>query len=1093
MKPAAFEYHRAYDLAGAVDLLAELGEDAKLLAGGMSLVAMMNFRLARPSALVDLTRIDDLSYLRRDDDGALRIGALTTHHSVETGHEVLGADFAVLPRAARFMGHYPIRTRGTFGGSIAHCDSTAEWCLLALLLDAQVVVTSRDRGTRTVAAGDFLLGFFTTALEPDEAVVEVVFPRPAPHAALTEFAQRKGDFAVVAAAVDLDLPDGAEGRCRGARVALGGVDAVVVRVPEAEALLADAQPGEDSVAGGGRRGGRRDRARLGRPRERGAPPHAHPDPAGAGPTGGERGRGVTAGTPARAAEPRADADGRWVGARIPRREDPRLLTGHGRFVDDLAGREVRHAAFVRSPVAVGRITGIDVTAVPDGVAVLDAGRLAAGDLAAVLDRPEFVPMTMPVLARDRVCHVGEPVALVVAEDPYAAEDAAEAVVVDYEPGVAVTDLEAALAARAPRVHPDAVVNTVLDVRPFDDPGFDTGADDDPFATAAHVVTSSVRSARVNAVPLESRACRAEWNAADEQLVVHVSSQVPHQVRTAVARAADLPEHRVRVVVPDVGGGFGLKCVVGREEVAVAVAALRTGAPVAWAEDRREQLTASFHGHEQVHDLRAAVAADGTLLALDADIRCDVGAYSVFPFTHGVEPLMAAHELPGVYRVPRYRVRARAVATHKAPTAPYRGVSRPQIVLATERLMARIAAATGLDPVEVRRRNLIDEFPWTGANGITYDAGSYRASLDRCEALLRDEGWYARRDEAGRTGRHLGIGIACFNERTGYGTGAFAARGMDVVPGPDLAEARMDPSGTVLVTSGTCGHGQGHETTLAQVAADQLGLHPDRVRVRQGDTDLVPHGWGTFASRSAVVGGAAVSGAAAELARKVRRIAAHLLEAAVEDVELVDGRAVVQGTPVGMPVAEVARVALLQSHRLPRDVEPGLSAHAVFDVEGSGTFSNATHGVVCELEEGTGAVRLLRYVVVEDCGVVINPQVVDGQVRGGVAQGIAAALYEAVRYDEEGNPTSASLMDYLVPTAHEVPVVDVEHLETPCAFSRTGAKGMGEGGAIGAPAAVLDAVNDALRGTGVALDTVPVRPEDVAGALGRSRGTREATR
>ena len=793
------------------------------------------------------------------------------------------------------------------------------------------------------------------------------------------------------------------------------------------------------------------------------------------------------------AEPRADTDGRWVGARVPRREDRRLLTGHGRFVDDLAGPGVRHAAFVRSPVAAGRIAALDVSEVPAGVEVFDAARLAAGDLAAVLDRPEFVAMTMPVLARDRVCHVGDPVALVVADDPYAAEDAAEAVAVEYEPGDPVAGLDAALARHAPRVHPHAVVNTVLDVRPFDDPAFGTGADDDPFTGADHVVEVSVRSARVNAVPLEARAVRAEWNASDEQLVVHVSSQVPHQVRTAVARAAGLPEHRVRVVVPDVGGGFGLKCVVGREEVAVAVAALRSRRPVAWAEDRREQLTASFHGHEQVHDLRAAVTADGTLLALDADIRCDVGAYSVFPFTHGVEPLMAAHELPGVYRVPRYRVRARAVATHKAPTAPYRGVSRPQIVLAMERLMARIAATVGLDPVEVRRRNLIDRFPWSGVNAITYDAGSYRESLDRCEAVLRDEGWYARREEAARAGRHVGIGFACFNERTGYGTGAFAARGMDVVPGPDLAEARMDPSGTVLVTSGTLGHGQGHETTLAQVAADQLGLHPDRVRVRQGDTDLVPHGWGTFASRSAVVGGAAVQGAAAGLAAKVRRIAAHLLEAAPEDVELVDGRAVVRGTVVGMPVAEVARMALHQAHRLPPGTEPGLTVGATFDVEGSGTFSNATHGVVCELEAGTGAVRLLRYLVVEDCGVVINPQIVDGQVRGGVAQGVAAALYEAVHYDADGNPTSASLMDYLVPTAHEVPRVDVEHLETPCAFSRTGAKGMGEGGTIGAPAAVLDAVNDALRGTGVALDAVPVRPQDVAAALRREPTHREAVR
>jgi carbon-monoxide dehydrogenase large subunit len=449
--------------------------------------------------------------------------------------------------------------------------------------------------------------------------------------------------------------------------------------------------------------------------------------------------------------------------------------------------------------------------------------------------------------------------------------------------------------------------------------------------------------------------------------------------------------------------------------------------------------------------------------------------------------MAAHELPGVYRVPRYRVRARAVATHKPPTAPYRGVSRPQIVLAMERLMDRIAHTVGIDPLEARRRNLISEFPWAGVNLITYDPGSYRESLDRCAARLREEGWYERRERARAEGRHLGVGLACFNERTGYGSEAFAARRMDVVPGFDICEARMDASGTVLVTSGTLGHGQSHETTLAQIAADQLGLHPDRIRVRQGDTDLVPYGWGTFASRSAVVGGAAVRLAADRLADKIRRIAAHLLEASPDDIEITEGHAGVRGTEAGMPVAEVARVALLQSHRLPPGVEPGLAERASFDVEGSGTFSNATHGVVCELDAGTGGVRVLRYLVVEDCGVVINPQVVDGQVRGGVAQGLAAALYEALRYDAAGTPLCGTLMDYLVPTATEVPVIDVEHLETPCAFSITGAKGMGEGGTIGAPAAVLGAVNDALRDTGVELDAIPIRPEAVLAALRAGSG------
>ncbi|GAA4831000.1 xanthine dehydrogenase family protein molybdopterin-binding subunit [Saccharopolyspora rosea] len=768
---------------------------------------------------------------------------------------------------------------------------------------------------------------------------------------------------------------------------------------------------------------------------------------------------------------------RWVGARLRRREDRRLLTGRGCFVDDLERASALSAAFVRSPLAAADIDAVDLTAVTevDGVrAAFAAADLGLSGLVALLERDEFTPTTMPVLAADRIRYAGEPVAIVLADDPYTAEDGVELAAVDYTARRAVTSVDEALAEGAPRVHDELVANAFLDLTPFDD-------DVDDVLTTAHcVVETTVDSARQNALPLEPRGCLAEWSDRDDQLVVHISTQVPHQVRTAVARCLGLSERQVRVIVPDVGGGFGLKCVVGREEIAVAAAALRLRRPVKWIEDRREGLFASFHGRQQHHRARAAFDADGRILALDAEIRCDVGAYSVFPFTSGVEPLMAAHEMPGVYRVPRYRVRARGVATNKAPTAPYRGVSRPQIVLVMERLMERAARRLGLDAVEVRRRNLIDTFPHTGVNGITYDPGSYRESLDLCERRLTDEGWPRRRADPDRT---IGIGYACFNERTGYGTEAFAQRKMSVVPGYDISEVRMDPGGQVTVTTGTSAHGQGHETTLAQIAADRLGLHPNAVKVRQGDTDLVSYGWGTFGSRSAAIGGGAVRQAADRLAERIRTVAAHLLEADPDDVELDDGRCRLRDDPDrSVPLASVAETAYLRSHRLPKGTEPGLSGQAVFDVLTSGTFSNATHGAVVELDRRTGAVRLLRYLVVEDCGVVINPDIVDGQVRGGVAQGIAAALYEAIDYDADGQPTAGSLMDYLVPTAAEVPEIDVEHLETPCAFTETGAKGMGEGGTIGAPAAVLNAVNDALRGTGVELDAVPVRPEQVQRAL-----------
>lgn len=767
---------------------------------------------------------------------------------------------------------------------------------------------------------------------------------------------------------------------------------------------------------------------------------------------------------------------------MSRREDPRLLAGRGRFVDDMDPAGVLHCSFVRSTLAAADITKLDLAASRGTAGVVAAygpDDLPLTGLTALLHRPEFVPTTMPILASGQVRFAGEPLAVVLAEDPYSAEDGAEAAEVEMEPRPAVMTIEAATAAGAPQVHPQLVGNTVLEMQPFTDPSIG-----EVFDSAACVVEVAISTGRQNATPMETRGCLAEWNDRDEQLVVHVSTQVPHQVRTAIARCTGLAERSVRVIAPDVGGGFGLKCVVGREEVAVAAVAYRLRRPVKWVEDRREALTASFHGRQQSYRARAAFDAGGRILALEADITCDVGAYSAFPFTSGVEPLMAATELPGVYRVPRYQVRARGVATHKAPTAPYRGVSRPQIVVVMETLMERAARQLGVDPLELRRRNLIEEFPYTGVNGITYDPGSYRASLDLCEQQLLDEGWFDRREKGSPDGRIMGVGFACFNERTGYGTEAFSQRKMSVVPGYDIARVRIEPDGTVTLTTGTSAHGQGHETTLAQVAADQLGVSPSLIKVRQGDTDLVTYGWGTFASRSAAIGGAAVRLASGRLAEKAAEIAAHLLDAQPEDMELRDGQVRHRSEPErAVSLAHLAEVAYLQAHRLPKGTDPGLAAEATFDVLTSGTFSNATHGVVVEVDPATGGVHIVRYFVVEDCGVVINPRIVDGQVRGGVAQGIAGALFEEICYDEEGQPTTASLMDYLVPTANEIPVIDIAHLETPCAFTETGAKGMGEGGTIGAPAAVLNAVNDALRSSGVQLDSLPIRPAAVYRALG----------
>ncbi|MQA11904.1 MAG: molybdopterin-dependent oxidoreductase [Pseudonocardiaceae bacterium] len=780
-----------------------------------------------------------------------------------------------------------------------------------------------------------------------------------------------------------------------------------------------------------------------------------------------------------------DGHGTWIGASVPRKEDGRMLRGSGRFVDDVERYGALHAAFVRSPYGSATVNSIDVaaaTGIPGVHHVLTAADLDNPYLLAVLERDEFVPTTMPLLAESEVRHAAEPVAVVLAEDPYAAEDGAEAVEIDFTPRQAVTDLDTA--PTGPNVHSGLADNCLVDLTMFDDDRLDGVLADAPLT-----VEAEFSSARLAALPMEGRGCLAEWDDRDGQVVLHASTQVPHQLRSGIAQALGLPESTVRVIAPDVGGGFGLKCVVGREEVVIAAAAARLRRPVKWVEDRQENLTASFHGHEQHYAVRAAFDTTGRLLGLAADIRCDVGAYSAFPFTCAVEPLMAATELPGAYKVPAYRARGRAIATNKPPTAPYRGVSRPQIVLVMERLMEKAAAALDLDPLEVRRRNLISEgeFPYTGASGITYDEGSYRESLDLAEKTVTEAGWYSERDELRAAGIPAGIGFSCFSERTAYGTPIMAQRRMGMTPGYDTAHVRMDPTGEVIVTTGTCGHGQGHETTFAQIVATRLGVHPDQVRLRQGDTDLAAYGWGTFGSRSIVIGGTSARRAADDVAAQLRRIAAHLLEVDESDVRLMHGAATVRGVPgASLEIAELARTAYFRAHTLPEGSEHGLEARGSADPPG--TFSNACHTVLVTADPGTGAVRVRRYLVVEDCGVVINPLVVDGQVRGGVTQGIAAALYERIRYDGDGQPNSATLMDYLAPTASEICPIQITHLETPCPYTEDGAKGMGEGGTIGAPAAVLNAVNDALAHTGVAMDHIPVRPEDVLSSLSRPLAT-----
>jgi aerobic carbon-monoxide dehydrogenase large subunit len=775
------------------------------------------------------------------------------------------------------------------------------------------------------------------------------------------------------------------------------------------------------------------------------------------------------------------AEPRWVGARMKRVEDRALLTGAGTYTDDVHPRDALEACFVRADVAGAPIDGIDLEAaraLPGVVAVLTDADLGAEGLTPVLDRPDFVATEMPLLARDRVRYAGEPVAIVLAESAYLAEDGADLVRISLGDASPVLSFEEALAGAGP-VHDEAPDNVLLDVAFRDDPDLDG-----VLAGAALVLEETFSTARVTAAPMESRATVASWDPREERLLVWTSTQIPHLVRTAIASSLELPEGRVRVVAPDVGGGFGQKCVVAREELVVAVAAYRTRRAVRWAEDRRENLIGGFQGHEQRYHVRAGFDAEGRLLGIDLDLLCDVGAYSCFPFTCGVEPLMAAGEFPNAYKLPHYRVRTRGVTTTKAPMAPYRGVSRPQSCFVLERLLDLAATELGVDRAEVRRRNVIrkEEFPYTGLTGNVYDDASYLEALEAGLDAVGYADWPRRQAEARQQGRLLGLGFSCFSERTGYGTPTFAARGMVVTPGYETARMSMDPTGSVEVAVGASAHGQGHRTSLAQVVADELGIHPEQVRIIQGDTDATPYGWGTFASRGAAVSGGACKLAAGELRAKLRRIAACLLEADEEDLELRDAHVAVRGAADrSLPLQEVARIAHHERHRLPPGEEARLEVRAQFDPPG--TFSNAAHLAIIEVDPGTGGVSFLDYVVAEDCGVVINPLIVDGQVRGGVAQGIACALYEELRYEaDSGQCTTSTFMDYLVPTAAEIPPIRIIHLETPATTTETGAKGMGEGGVIGAPAAVANAVADALAEHDVRIDRLPIRPADLITAL-----------
>src|ERR1700722_4180242 len=765
-----------------------------------------------------------------------------------------------------------------------------------------------------------------------------------------------------------------------------------------------------------------------------------------------------------------------IGARIKRAEDPRLLTGRGAYTDDRQVPGAVHVAFRRSEQSHARIRAIDCAAArraPGVVAVFTAAdwQDAVKPLVATSRMANYYATPIFPLARGKVRHVGEPVVGVVAASRYQAEDAAALIAIDYELLPPAIDPELAVRDGAPLLHEEAGTNVIVSRE------FKRGAVAAASAPGGVRVSGHFRLHRKSPVAIEPRACLAEYEPGRDALTLHSATQVPGIVRDALAAALDIPAERIRVVAPDVGGGFGGKGSLYPEESFLCAAAPQPPRPVKWTADRLEEFTAGSQGFDEIIDAELALDNDGRILALRADVIGDVGAYSIYPWTAALEPVQVVSFLPGPYRVQNYRGRVQAVATSKAPTGPYRGVGRPISTFVMERLMDMAAAKLGIDAKDIRLRNLIadDELPYKVASGIVWDKSGFQECLHTACAAIGYDALRAKQKEARAAGRWVGIGIACYAELTGIGSRISVAPGMPINTGTETAIVRIDSTGAITATFGIASHGQGLETTLAQVVAEHLGARFEDIRVLQGDSSGVPGGTGTYASRSMVLAGGAATLAAGKVREKILNAASHLLEASAADLVAEDGKIFVAGTDRSITFREVARAVYAEMGRLPPDARGELAATETYDPV-FGTTTSATHIAVVEIDPQTYEVRVERFAVAEDCGRLVNPLIVDGQVHGGVAQGIGAALYEEIVYDEQGQITTASLVDYVVPSACEIPPMQVMHLESVSPTTLGGFRGMGEGGTIGAPAAVANAVADALAPLGIEINELPATPE-----------------
>jgi aerobic carbon-monoxide dehydrogenase large subunit len=759
-----------------------------------------------------------------------------------------------------------------------------------------------------------------------------------------------------------------------------------------------------------------------------------------------------------------------LGRSVRRKEDQRLVTGRGRFVTDIELPRMRHVAFLRSPLAHARITAVETSAAREaGYRVFTGRDFAHVALRAQSALPSYVETDQPVLAHEKVCFSGEPVAAVVAADRYRAEDGLELVEVEYEALAATV-----CAWHAPRepVHPEAPDNVLLERT------FDAGSVTEALAVADLVVERELVTNRHGGNPMECRAGVALWEPGDGKLTFWNGTQVPHIVRNMIAELMGLPEGKVRVVAPDVGGGFGVKSVLYPEDVALCLMARALpGVPLKWVEDRAEHLLAATHARDHRYLMKAGFDAEGRLLALEADVTCNVGAYSVYPWTAGIEPLMAGGLLSGPYKLDNYRCTVRGVATNTAPSGPYRGVARPAGVFAMETVFDDAAARLGIDAVEIRRRNVItpEDIPYKMPSRLVDDSGHYGECLDKALDALDYPAFRAEQERRRAAGENpIGIGVALYNELTGLGRAASAGPRMPFRTGHDACTVRINPDGRVTVISGVTSQGQGLETTIAQIVADAIGVRYDDVDVRIGDTDEALWGFGAFSSRQAVIGGGAAHNTALAVKDKLVRLAAGLIEAAEADLRVSDGEVYVVGeAKPQISVAETARVAYLESNRLPAGIEPGLDATAFYDPI-RGAFAAGAQVAAVEVDRTTGELRILKYVCVEDAGRTMHPQIVDGQIAGSIAQGLGGALYEHLVYDDDGNLSTGTLLDYLLPTSAEVPDVVIGHVSRPAA-NPLGVRGVGEGGTLGPNAVMAGALRDAV---GIPVNALPISPASV---------------